>query len=114
MTITLKHASGISKEVKVGFSWTTFFFGLFVPLIRGDIKWAAIFFVISLVLGTFTMGIGACVVGIVFSFKYNSIYIKELIEKGYSPIDANGQQVLASKGINSLFKSSEKLETETL
>ncbi len=99
MKITLKHDSGITKQVKVGFSWTTFFFGFLVPLIRGDIKWAVILLLVSGAIGVFTLGIGAFVVDIIFSFKYNFIYIKDLVEKGYKPIDENGQQVLASKGI---------------
>lgn len=99
MKITLKHDSGITKQVKVGFSWTTFFFGFLVPLIRGDIKWAVILLLVSGAIGVFTLGIGALVVDIIFSFKYNSIYIKELVEKGYKPVDANGQQALAAKGI---------------
>jgi hypothetical protein len=32
----------IVKEAVVGFSWTVFFFGFFVPLIRGDWKWCLI------------------------------------------------------------------------
>ena len=45
MDILLKNENfGITKVGKVGFSWTTFFFGFFVPLTRGDMKWAAIMF----------------------------------------------------------------------
>ena len=35
--------TNVVKECATGYSWTTFFFGMFVPLIRGDLKWAAIF-----------------------------------------------------------------------
>lgn len=97
--ITLKHDSGITKRAKMGFSWTTFFFGFFVPLTRGDIKWAIILLLLSGAFGVFTFGIGAVVVGIVFSFKYNSIYIKELIEKGYRPVTAEDQRLLTAKGV---------------
>lgn len=99
MKIFLRHPSGITKEVKAGFSWTTFFFGFFVPLIRGDFKWAAIFFVLAVFIGIFTMGIGGLIVGIVFAFKYNMLYTKELIEKGYLPDSIDSKRYLAGKGI---------------
>lgn len=91
--------AGLTKEVKVGFSWTTFFFGFFPALFRGDLKWAAIMFIISLLIGGFTAGIGALVSGIVFSFIYNKIYIKELIEKGYQPADEQARAALESNQI---------------
>ena len=75
------------KEVKKGFSWTFFFFGLFVPLIRGDLKWAAIMFVLQAIAGALTFGIGSFVVSLIFAFVYNKIYIKGLMEKGYRPTE---------------------------
>lgn len=87
MKITLRHDSGMTKQVKKGFSWTFFFFGLFVPLIRGDLKWAAIMFILQALVGAFTFGIGAFVVSLVFAFIYNKIYIKDLLEKGYRPTE---------------------------
>jgi len=99
MKVTLKHDSGISKEVKVGFSWTVFFFGGFVPLIRGDIKWFAIMLILSIIAGSFTAGIGSLVVGIIFSVVYNKIYIKELLMKGYKAVDDTTAQLLKDQGI---------------
>lgn len=63
------------RTVKVGFSWTTLFFGCLVPLVRGDIKWALIMLLCSML----TCGISL----LVFPFFYNRIYIKELQSKGY-------------------------------
>lgn len=97
--ITLKTDSGLSKTVKVGFSWTTFFFGFFPALFRGDLKWAAIMFIAALAAGSFTLGFGAWIPGLIFSFIYNKIYIKELIEKGYAPADENAKAVLKSNQI---------------
>ncbi|WP_315906862.1 DUF2628 domain-containing protein [Priestia koreensis] len=99
MKVTLTKTGGLKKEVKVGFSWTTFFFGFFPALFRGDLKWAVIMFVIELILGTFTIGIGSFITGIVFSFVYNKIYIKELIEKGYQPATEEGRAVLQDRQI---------------
>ncbi len=64
-----------TREAPVGFSWTTLFLGLFVPIYRGDWKWAIIMFLA----GSFTLGIS----WIVFPFIYNKLYIKELVKKGY-------------------------------
>ena len=51
MEFVVLEKNGLRKEVKVGFSWTVFFFGLFVPLFRGDLKWAAIMFFGTILLG---------------------------------------------------------------
>mgnify|MGYP000710947803 CR=1 FL=1 len=91
--------NGISKKVKLGFSWTTFFFGLFVPLIRGDLKWAGIFLGLSILAGSFTFGIGSTVVGIVMSFKYNQIYAKGLIENGWKAVSDFDAKILKENGI---------------
>lgn len=87
------------KQVKVGFSWTTFFFGFWPALFRGDWKWFVIQLAIEIVLGCFTMGIGAGIVGIIFSFFYNKLYINDLLEAGYVPNDKASKDILLSKGI---------------
>ncbi|WP_169085691.1 DUF2628 domain-containing protein [Paenibacillus sp. PL91] len=99
MHVRLRNAAGGVKEVKVGFSWTTLLFGFFPALFRGDLKWAVIMFIISAAVGVFTVGFGAWIPGIVFSFVYNKIYIKELLEKGYHPADEHAQSALRTNGI---------------
>ncbi len=99
MRVRLRNQAGVVKEVKEGFSWTTFFFGFFPALFRGDLKWAAIMFITALAVGVFTSGLGAWVPGIIFSFMYNGIYIKDLLEKGYFPADQTSQAHLESRGI---------------
>lgn len=67
--------TGAIKSAPVGFSWTVFFFGFFVPLFRGDFKWA----IIILLAHMLTMGLS----GLIFMFIYNKLYIKDLIGSGY-------------------------------
>jgi hypothetical protein len=67
--------TGAIKEAPVGFSWTTFFFGPFPALIRGDWKWG----IIMLILALLTMGLS----GLIFMFIYNKLYITDLVGAGY-------------------------------
>jgi hypothetical protein len=91
MTIVFKNNFGAVKNVKFGFSWTMFFFGFWVPVIRGDWKWAIITFLLSIpTFGFF---------GIVFAFMYNKTYINELLAAGYRPVDESGRSFLQSKGV---------------
>jgi len=77
--------NGVIKEVPEGFSWTTFLFGGFVPMFRGDIKWALIG-IASFIMGMFTMGISALVFNIFMCFKYNELHMNDLKEKGYKEL----------------------------
>ncbi len=74
--ITLRNSkTGQVKTAPVGFSWTTFLFGPFPAMMRGDILMAVLMIVIFCVtawLGTFIM-----------AFLYNKIYLDSLIKQGY-------------------------------
>lgn len=92
MKIRLKHPqSGLLKETKLGFSWTGLFFGVFVPLVRGDLKWTVIMFFLTIL----TLGLA----WIVFPFVYNKVYIKGLLEKGFIPADEESKAALVVEGI---------------
>ncbi len=75
----MKNSIGQVKDVKDGFSWTTFFFGFWVPLFRGDIKYLLVMLILNLV----TIGVS----NLVFSFIYNRLYQEDLVKQGYRYID---------------------------
>jgi len=70
------------KLAPVGYSWTNLFFGFFVPLFRGDWKWAIIFLIVGIV----TWGFGS----IVTSFFYNKLYASDLMKDGFKIKSLNG------------------------
>lgn len=90
MEMILQNQLGASKTVKTGFSWTTLFFGCFPAMFRGDWKWAIIMFIVALI----TSGIS----WFVFPFFYNKLYIQDLLNKGYRPLDEKGVELLRAKG----------------
>tara|TARA_A100001015_G_C15018516_1_gene726757 strand:+ start:689 stop:991 length:303 start_codon:yes stop_codon:yes gene_type:complete len=85
-TINFENKSGVSKEAPVGFSWTTFFFGFFPALIRGDWMWALIIFAATFVSFGFA--------GIVFAFIYNRLYIQGLLKQGFKVKNYSGNKAL--------------------
>jgi hypothetical protein len=62
-----------------GFSWTYFFFGWWVPLLRGEFGIAALHFLFSI----FTFGIWQVIV----SFMFNRQCTGRLLEAGYIFVD---------------------------
>lgn len=91
MKVHLKNSTGVTKELKVGFSWTILFFGWITILFRGDIgefiKWIILF--------PLTLGIW----GIVQCFTANKKYIIKHLEKGYEPATDYDKNLLIEKGI---------------
>lgn len=97
MKITLKNDAGLVKEVKKGWSWTVFFFGVFVPLIRGDLKWAGIMLIthfVAAMTAPFTFGLLNLGLTIFFCSTYNKVFMKELYEKGYRTTDSALEQIV--------------------
>lgn len=110
----LKHyLTGHEKEAPEGFSGTTFWFGFWVPLLRGDIARAVVFFLIAQVVfsplyyglilmnspyekeygGVMLIGIVlAMVYGFVTGSMYNDLYIEFLKEKGYITVEEYNQR----------------------
>ncbi len=90
MIITLKNRMGVLRECKLGFSWTTLFLGVFVPLFRKDWSWTLIMFLAALL----TRGLS----WLVFPFFYNKMYIKGLLKDGFRPATIDARDILAKEG----------------
>lgn len=95
--IMLKKGS-LTKKSYVGFSWTVFFFSFFVPLFRGDWKWALIMFGLELLPSILLPVLGIGTINLILSFLYNRFYTRSFLEKGWEPIDEETKQLLIDKG----------------
>lgn len=85
--------NGQYKEAPVDFSWTTLFFGFFPAMIRRDWKWVILQFSFDCI----TFGLS----WLVMPFFYNKLYIKDLLSKGFVPIDEDEIKYLVARGIMS-------------
>ena len=92
--IMLRHPStGLSKKGFYGFSWTTFLFGPFPAMFRGD--WLV---AIGLFVGAIFL---FWIPSIIAAFVYNKYYTTRLIERGYvlSDNDDNNKAAMTALGI---------------
>ncbi|MBS1983228.1 MAG: hypothetical protein JST16_03570 [Bdellovibrionales bacterium] len=86
------HATGLIRECPTGFSWTSFFFGFFVPLLRSWYGFAAIYFCVSIVTGGLSQ--------FVLPFLINKMWMKHLLENGYTPHSDEDRRTLALVGLH--------------
>ena len=105
MRAKLVNASGQMKEVKVGYSWTTFFFGYLIPLFRGDMRNFWIAFGISCVCDAANVIIPGIpvIIHVIYNIaylapQYNKLYTKFLVRKGYRAASDADVQALRSNG----------------
>lgn len=90
----LKHQdSGLSKTGFVGYCWTYFFFGFFVPIFRGEIGIGALHFLFSVV----TFGLFQ----LIMPFLYNKQYTSRLLVSGFNldETDANYEIARTKLGV---------------
>ncbi len=119
-TINLKKGNLIKKGF-VGFSWTTLLFNFWVPVIRGDARWAIVMFIFLFcysfvvvvtiggmfadtdidkipddeLIGIFLIvSLGSIIINIIFAFTYNKQYTTRLLESGYEPTDEYSRGIL--------------------
>ncbi len=82
---------GKTKDVKLGFSWTSLFFGPLIPLFRGDILWTILYIVLFPITAGF--------IWLIFPFLYNKIYIKKLVGSGWQAANELSKNMLMQNGI---------------
>ena len=82
--IQLKHPqTGIRKTGFTGFSWTSFFFGGFPALIRGDIGYGLAILLGGCLAGAISFGTLWFLVSVVWAAIYNKHYTQRLLQAGY-------------------------------
>ena len=86
MNNIIKNQYGQIKTIPSGFSFTTLFFGWWVPLLRGDIRYTLYMLGAMLLSFTGILAIVWLVAHIYWSAKYNEIYYNKMIAEGW--IDA--------------------------
>lgn len=89
---------GKIKSSPLGFSWTTFLFGAFAPLFRGD--WLGAF-VVSCVLSVASFAISpisSLVIQIAVAVFYNHIYVSRLLSNGYKLYNDNDTELVKRHG----------------
>ena len=90
--IEIKHQeSGIQKPCFVGYCWTYFFGGFFVPIFRGEISIGVFHLIFSLV----TFGIFQ----LIMPFLYNKQYTTRLLTDGWVLNDTEEKNNLAKSKI---------------
>lgn len=67
------------KTVKIGFSWTTLFFGYFVPLFRGM---PPSYFIKVAIFSLFTLGLAQ----IYYGAKINEDFYEHLLDEGWQDV----------------------------
>jgi hypothetical protein len=90
-TVKLVNNAGVVKEFKAGFSWTTFFFGGWVAMFRG--QWSEVakwFFLNPITLGFW--GLAQCWTG-------NKKTIIGYLEKGYKAASDHDEAILKNRNI---------------
>lgn len=80
-------------DVKLGFSWTSLFFGPFVPLLRRDWKWLIVQIIVYDLFLKFLMPF-FWIAWLVFAFMYNELYLRDLLAQKYQALEVDDQNRL--------------------
>lgn len=95
--VRMKHReTGIAKNGYYGFSWTSFFWGGFPALLRGDVLYGLLVIVLGVIMGALSMGILGVAAWLVWAVVYNKNYTHRLLREGFE-FDDSPERVAAAK-----------------
>lgn len=87
-SVVLSHqASGLTKNGYIGYSWTYFFFGFFIPIFRGEIGIGLLHLLFSLI----TFGLFQ----LVMPFLYNKQFTSRMLTSGWVLADTEEHNIVA-------------------
>lgn len=86
MTVKMQNDFGTVKRSPRGLSWTFLFFGVFVPLFRGDWKHFLIGLAVSVAGIVLSFGIVTVIYTIYMFITYNETYANDLYSKGFKEV----------------------------
>jgi hypothetical protein len=91
--------TGVLKTGLYGFSWTSFFFGGFPALFRGDVGIGLGLIVVGFIAGLVGLGLGWFVVSTIWAFMYNKMYTTKLLDAGYKLADTPERNAAARSAL---------------
>ncbi len=106
-TISLKKEDSI-KNISVGFSFLFFIFGIFYSLVKMDIKNSFIYLAGILILVLLSQFVYPPIIlltpifHMIMSSIYNKLYVKDLLKKGYLPLNKYSENTLKEKKLYTL------------
>ncbi|CAK8053472.1 hypothetical protein [Eupransor demetentiae] len=83
-----------------GFSWTSLFWDAWPMLFRGDYAMFFGFFILGNIASLITLGAAGTLLHIYLGSQYNTMHIKQLLKKGYVPINEETNQKLERLGLD--------------
>ncbi|GAB3439768.1 hypothetical protein GCM10027396_05440 [Insolitispirillum peregrinum] len=92
MNVSMQNDAGVVRQVKVGFSWTSFFFGGLPFFFRGMPVQGLIWVIISMI----TMGLS----NLYLMFVINKQTAHYYLERGYRPVGPGWEQASAAWNIS--------------
>jgi len=99
--LTLKNQNSEEiKQVKVGYSWTVFFWGCIPSLIRKDWMGALVILVLNLFVSYLVGAYGLLVADAIIGALYNKNYISRLLKDGFVPVSEQDKSLLTKNNIN--------------